>query len=53
MGINNLWTILAPYAELKPIGILRNKRIAIDLPSLLTESMGNIDATSPLDQHLR
>lgn len=53
MGINNLWSIYSPYVELKPIHFLRGQRIAIDLPSIVNESLGVSQVCAPMEQHLK
>lgn len=39
MGIKDLWTILQPYSERKPLYELQNKTVAIDLAGWVCESM--------------
>ncbi|XP_055382560.1 flap endonuclease GEN [Condylostylus longicornis] len=43
MGIKELWPLLTPYCERKPISVLRGKIVAIDLAGWVCESLNVVD----------
>ncbi|TMW47737.1 hypothetical protein DOY81_007193 [Sarcophaga bullata] len=53
MGIKDLWSILAPYAERKPICELRGKTVAIDLAGWVCESLNVVDYFVHPRHHLK
>lgn len=43
MGIKELWGILAPYCDRKPLYELQGKVVAIDLAGWVCESLNVVD----------
>ncbi|XP_058821465.1 flap endonuclease GEN [Topomyia yanbarensis] len=43
MGIKDLWNVLTPYCERKPLFELNNKAVAIDLSGWVCESLNVVD----------
>ncbi|KAH8247985.1 hypothetical protein KR032_004466 [Drosophila birchii] len=53
MGVKELWTVLTPYAERKPINELRGKKVAIDLAGWVCESLNVVDYFVHPRHHLK
>ncbi|KAL9906409.1 XPG-like endonuclease [Glossina fuscipes fuscipes] len=53
MGIKDLWSVLTPYAERKPISELRGKIVAIDLAGWVCESLNVVDYYVHPKHHLK
>ncbi|XP_075161836.1 XPG-like endonuclease [Haematobia irritans] len=53
MGIKDLWTVLTPHAERKPISDLRGKVVAIDLAGWVCESLNVVDYFVHPRHHLK
>ncbi|XP_061392521.1 flap endonuclease GEN [Musca vetustissima] len=53
MGVKDLWTILTPHAERKPICELRGKTVAIDLAGWVCESLNVVDYFVHPRHHLK
>ncbi|XP_073843169.1 XPG-like endonuclease [Musca autumnalis] len=53
MGVKDLWTILTPHAERKPISELRGKIVAIDLAGWVCESLNVVDYFVHPRHHLK
>lgn len=43
MGIKNLWDILEPYSEKKPLNTLKGKAVAIDLSCWVCASLNVVN----------
>ncbi|SPP87161.1 flap endonuclease GEN [Drosophila guanche] len=53
MGVKELWTVLTPHAERKPINELRGKKVAIDLAGWVCESLNVVDYFVHPRHHLK
>ncbi|KAI8121316.1 hypothetical protein FF38_05915 [Lucilia cuprina] len=53
MGVKDLWSILTPHAERKPICELRGKTVAIDLAGWVCESLNVVDYFVHPRHHLK
>ncbi|XP_068142867.1 flap endonuclease GEN [Drosophila tropicalis] len=53
MGVKELWSILTPHAERKPINELRGKKVAIDLAGWVCESLNVVDFFIHPRHHLK
>ncbi|XP_064547433.1 flap endonuclease GEN [Drosophila montana] len=53
MGVKELWSILTPHAERKPICELRGKKVAIDLAGWVCESLNVVDYFVHPRHHLK
>ncbi|XP_017862030.1 PREDICTED: flap endonuclease GEN [Drosophila arizonae] len=53
MGVKELWSILTPYADRKPICELRGKKVAIDLAGWVCESLNVVDYFVHPRHHLK
>ncbi|KAH8351402.1 hypothetical protein KR059_001439, partial [Drosophila kikkawai] len=53
MGVKDLWTVLTPHAERKPINELRGKKVAIDLAGWVCESLNVVDYFVHPRHHLK
>ncbi|XP_037811751.1 flap endonuclease GEN [Lucilia sericata] len=53
MGVKDLWSILTPHAERKPISELRGKTVAIDLAGWVCESLNVVDYFVHPRHHLK
>lgn len=53
MGIKELWSILAPYCERKPLYELQGKVVAIDLAGWICESLCVVDYEVQARNYLR
>uniref|UniRef100_A0A1I8PG70 Flap endonuclease GEN n=1 Tax=Stomoxys calcitrans TaxID=35570 RepID=A0A1I8PG70_STOCA len=53
MGVKDLWTVLTPHAERKPISDLRGKTVAIDLAGWVCESLNVVDYFVHPRHHLK
>lgn len=43
MGVKDLWSVLEPYSERKPLFELQGKTVAIDLAGWVCESLCVVD----------
>ncbi|KAH8278244.1 hypothetical protein KR044_006951 [Drosophila immigrans] len=53
MGVKELWSILTPYGQRKPISELRGKKVAIDLAGWVCESLNVVDYFVHPRHHLK
>ncbi|XP_017070576.1 flap endonuclease GEN [Drosophila eugracilis] len=53
MGVKELWGILTPHCERKPINELRGKKVAIDLAGWVCESLNVVDYFVHPRHHLK
>nr|XP_036220026.1 flap endonuclease GEN isoform X2 [Bactrocera oleae] len=53
MGVKDLWSVLTPHAERKPLCELRGKKVAIDLAGWICESLNVVDYFVHPRQHLK
>ncbi|KAH8320218.1 hypothetical protein KR067_003589 [Drosophila pandora] len=53
MGVKELWTVLTPHCERKPISELRGKKVAIDLAGWVCESLNVVDYFVHPRHHLK
>lgn len=53
MGVKELWSILTPHAQRKPISELRGKKVAIDLAGWVCESLNVVDYFVHPRHHLK
>ncbi|ALC43084.1 Gen [Drosophila busckii] len=53
MGVKELWTVLTPHADRKPINELRGKKVAIDLAGWVCESLNVVDYFVHPRHHLK
>ncbi|KAH8402852.1 hypothetical protein KR222_002931 [Zaprionus bogoriensis] len=53
MGVKELWSVLTPHAERKPICELRGKKVAIDLAGWVCESLNVVDYFVHPRHHLK
>ena len=53
MGIKDLWPVLQPYCDRKPIYELQGKVVAIDLAGWVCESLNVVDYMVHPRQHLK
>ncbi|XP_017100331.2 flap endonuclease GEN [Drosophila bipectinata] len=53
MGVKELWTVLTPHCERKPINELRGKKVAIDLAGWVCESLNVVDYFVHPRHHLK
>lgn len=53
MGIKDLWTVLNPYCERKPLYELQGKVVAIDLAGWICESLCVVDYEVQARNYLR
>ncbi|CAD7003617.1 unnamed protein product [Ceratitis capitata] len=53
MGVKDLWSVLAPYADRKPLSELRGKKVAIDLAGWICESLNVVDYFVHPRHHLK
>ncbi|XP_039487533.1 flap endonuclease GEN [Drosophila santomea] len=53
MGVKELWAVLTPHCERKPINELRGKKVAIDLAGWVCESLNVVDYFVHPRHHLK
>jgi len=53
MGVKELWSVLTPHAQRKPICELRGKKVAIDLAGWVCESLNVVDYFVHPRHHLK
>ncbi|XP_017471865.1 PREDICTED: flap endonuclease GEN [Rhagoletis zephyria] len=53
MGVKDLWSVLTPHAERKPLCELRGKKVAIDLAGWICESLNVVDYFVHPRHHLK
>lgn len=53
MGVKDLWNILSPLCEKKPLYELQGKTIAIDLSGWIVDSQTAVDNATQPKMHLR
>ncbi|KAH8270024.1 hypothetical protein KR018_002595 [Drosophila ironensis] len=53
MGVKELWSVLTPHCERKPISELRGKKVAIDLAGWVCESLNVVDYFVHPRHHLK
>jgi len=53
MGVKELWGVLTPHCERKPINELRGKKVAIDLAGWVCESLNVVDYFVHPRHHLK
>ncbi|XP_034482127.1 flap endonuclease GEN [Drosophila innubila] len=53
MGVKELWSVLTPHAQRKPISELRGKKVAIDLAGWVCESLNVVDYFVHPRHHLK
>jgi len=53
MGIKNLWSLLSPYCERKPLYELEGKTVAVDLAGWVCESLNVVDYVVQPRMYLR
>ncbi|XP_067644435.1 flap endonuclease GEN [Eurosta solidaginis] len=53
MGVKDLWSVLTPHADRKPLCELRGKKVAIDLAGWICESLNVVDYFVHPRHHLK